>query len=560
VTVALPNNTNTIAVNYASPTVTTDCPGPVPTANLTQGLPSGGNFPAGVNTVCYNAANTCDNQDSCCFTVTVTTLDIQCPPNITVALPNNTGTVPVNYAAPTATTDCPGSIPTITLSQGLPSGGNFPAGVNTVCYDATNTCGNQDNCCFTVTVTTLDIQCPPNITVALPNNAATVPVNYAAPTATTDCPGSIPMITLSQGLPSGANFPAGLNTVCYEATNTCGNQDVCCFTVMVTNLTIQCPPNQTVEMPVAATTVNVNYAAPTTTTNCPDPAVTVTLQQGLPSGSGFPVGVNTVCYQGQNTCGNTASCCFTITVTDPPPPCDIKIIGCMKFELLDIRLDSINQRRFRIRATNFCASELDYVLSELPPGVVAVTPLEGSIYTAPNTANTYRVRNPNASPFYSVRYRSISTGLKNGESDIFEHRLPQQSHHNNYIHMFGRLKNGEGYEAYLNTFYCPVQPWAGNKSEERNQESDAPLSNAFLSLHPNPTTGLVMVDMRQWLGQTVQIRLINAQGQEVLNEGYNLVDEWLELNLDAGLADGLYYLVVQPTGGAKATARFVLER
>ncbi len=525
------------------------------------------NQPTTVTIPVASTTGGCDSLNTYILELIPTTLDLLCPPNMTVALPNNIGTVPVNYAQPTTTTNCPGAAPPINLTQGLPSGGNFPAGINTVCYQSANTCGNQDACCFTVNVTTLDLQCPPNLTVALPNNTNTVAVNYAQPTATTDCPGSVPVIQLSQGLPSGGNFPAGLNTVCYGATNTCGNQDACCFTVMVSTLGIQCPANQSVQLPVAATTVVVNYAAPTTTTNCPNPAVTLTLTQGQASGSGFPLGVNAVCYQATNTCGNLNSCCFNITVLDAPPPCDIKVIGCMKFELLDIRLDAINQPRFRIRTTNYCASEVNYVLNELPPGIIAVTPVEGSIYTAPNTANTYLVRNPNYSPFYSVRYRSVSPGLKNGESDVFEHRLPQQSFPNNYIHMFAKLKDGQSFEAYLNTFYCPVQPWAGSKNAEeleiRNEEEgigEFTLSNAPISLHPNPTTGLVMVDMQQWRGQKVQLRLINAQGQEVLNQGYTMEEEWLELNLDAGLANGLYYLVVQPVGGAKAGVRFVLER
>lgn len=562
-TVALPDNATEIAVDYPLPTINTDCPDSLPSLTLVSGGASGSNFPGGVNTVCYSASNACGDQDSCCFTVTVTSLSLTCPPNLTVALPGNTGTVPVNYAAPTATTDCPGDVPDVQLTQGLASGANFPAGITTVCYEATTTCGNEDACCFTVHVTTLDLQCPANLTVALPSGANTVAVNYNQPTATTDCPGSTPDIQLTQGQPSGGNFAAGLNTVCYAASTTCGNTDACCFTVMVTTLGIQCPPNQTIEMPVAATSVQVNYNAPTTTTNCPDPAVTLSLTQGLPSGGNFPVGVNNVCYEAQNTCGNVASCCFTITVTDPPPPCDIKVIGCMKFELLDIRLDSINQPRFRIRATNFCASEVNYVLNELPPGVVAVTPVNGSTYTAPNTGNTYLVRNPNASPFYSVRYKSITPGLKNGESDVFEHRLPQQSFPNNYIHMFARLKNGEGYEAYLNTFYCPVQPWAG--SREENSEpiefgNEQTLADPSLSLRPNPSAGWIMVDMQPWMGQRVQLRIIDAQGRAVMSQSYAIETEWLDLQMDATLSNGLYYLMVQPAEGEVATAKFVLER
>ncbi|MBN8679507.1 MAG: HYR domain-containing protein [Chitinophagales bacterium] len=501
----------------------------------------------------------CDSLNTYILELIPTTLDLACPADLTVALPNNSGSIPVNYNAPQATTDCPGVPPTITLTQGLASGTAFPGGVTTVCYQATNTCNNEATCCFTVTVTSLDLTCPPNLTVAMPSNANTVVVNYASPGVSTDCPGAVPVPVRTQGPASGSAFPAGLTTVCYQANNTCGNQDNCCFTVMVSTLSIQCPPNQNIELPVAATTVVANYAAPTTATNCPDPAVTLNLTQGLPSGGAFPLGVNTVCYQATNTCGNVASCCFNITVQDPPPPCDIKVIGCMKFELLDIRLDSINQPRFRIRATNFCASEVNYILNELPPGIVAVTPVEGSIYTAPNTGNTYLVRNPNFSPFYSVRYKSVSPGLKNGQSDVFEHRLPQQSFPNNYIHMYGKLKNGEGFEAYLNTFYCPVQPWMGSRLEERN-EPESQLWDTDISLRPNPTPGQVWVDMQAWMDKQVSLRVYNTLGQEVYSLQYTVNQEWLELDMSNAPSNGLYYLIVQPEGGARARASFVLER
>jgi len=503
----------------------------------------------------------CDSLNTYILELLPTTLGLQCPADLTVALPNNATTVPVNYAQPTATTDCPGTPPTITLSQGLPSGGNFPPGLTTVCYNASNTCGNQDNCCFNVLVTTLDLQCPPNVTVALPNNATTVPVNYAQPTATTNCPGAAPTIQLSQGLASGGNFPAGVNTVCYEASNTCGNVKSCCFTATVTTLNINCPPSVTVQLQVAATSATVNYAAPTTTTNCPGSIPTVNLLQGLPSGGAFALGINPVCYEASNTCGNQVSCCFNVTVTEAAPPCDIKNIGCMKYELLDIRLDSIKQPRFRIRVTNFCASEMDYAMIELPPGIIGVTPVNGSIYTAPNTGNQYLVRNPNASPFYSTRYRSVGTGLANGQSDVLEQRLPQQSFPNNYIHMNAKLKNGQSFEAYLNTFYCPVQPWAGSKLEAEGGEREYGIFEPIdLAIRPNPTDGVLYIDLSEWEGKSAQVQVMNAQGQLVMNRQYVAGSEWLELNLNGALANGLYYLMVQPEGGEKVATKFVLER
>ncbi len=443
-----------------------------------------------------------------------------------------------------------------------------PATVTIPVASTTGGCDSLNTYILELLPTTLDLECPANLTVALQGNAGSIAVNYAQPTTTTDCPGSDPIILLTQGLSSGAHFSAGLNTVCYSASNTCGDQAACCFTIMVSTLSIQCPPGKTYQLPIGANTIVVNYPDANTTTNCPDPSVTLSLQAGsLPSGSDFFIGESTVCFQAVNTCGNVNSCCFSVKVLPSEPACDVKTIGCMKFELLDIRLDSIHQPRFRIRTTNYCSSEVDYILNELPPGIVAVTPTEGSIYTAANTGNTYKVRNPNASPFNSIRYRSISPGIKNGEADVFEHRLPQQSFPNNYIHVYARLKDGQSFEAYLNTFNCPVQPWTGGKNLEgfdnRGQEGnmiESTQANPAISFHPNPTTGLVMVDIHHWQGQRVQLRLFNAQGQEVLSQAISCGEEWFELNLQDRLANGLYYLVLQPAGGKNATAKFVLER
>jgi len=511
------------------------------------------------DTVVLNVLSTtggCDSLNTYILELLPTAITIQCPDNITVPLPNNAAAATVNYTNPSASTDCPGT-PLVELTQGLASGGAFPAGVNTVCYTASNTCGDTASCCFTVHVTTLDLQCPANLTVAMPNNATATAVNYALPTATSDCPGATPTISLSQGLASGGNFPAGLSTVCYAASNTCGNNETCCFTVKVTTLNVQCPANLTAQLAVAETAAVVNYAAPTSVTDCP-PA-TLNLLQGQASGGTFGLGLNKVCYEATTSCGNRDTCCFNITVLNAAAACDIKTLGCMRYELLDIRLDSIKQPRFRIRITNFCASELDYAMIELPPGIVGVTPINGGIYTAPNTGNQYLVRNPNASPFYSTRYRSVGVGINNNQSDVLEQRLPQQSFPNNYIHMNAKLKNGQSFEAYLNTFNCPVQPWAGSREEGSIELVDEQGRDLKFSIRPNPNDGLLFVDLSQWLDQSVQIQVLNAQGQLVLNR-FEVGTEWLELNMSPNLPNGLYYLMVKPAGGEKMATKFVLAR
>jgi len=48
--------------------------------------------------------------------------------------------------------------------------------------------------------------------------------------------------------------------------------------------------------------------------------ITPILTAGLPSGSAFPIGVNTVTYQATDLSGNTSLCSFTVTVMDNVPP------------------------------------------------------------------------------------------------------------------------------------------------------------------------------------------------------------------------------------------------
>ncbi|MEZ4926758.1 MAG: HYR domain-containing protein [Saprospiraceae bacterium] len=441
----------------------------------------------------------------------------------------------------------------------------------TVVLDVASTTGGCDSVntyVLELIPTTLTMQCPADITVAMPNNASAVAVNYTAPTTATNCPGTAPTIDLSSGLASGSMFPAGLSTVCYEASSTCGDQADCCFTVMVSTLDLQCPQAIVVQLPVAAVTIPVDYADPTSMTNCPDQTVSLNLIEGLPSGGDFPLGFNKVCYEATTSCGNLDTCCFNVWVQDPPNHCDIKTLGCMRYELLDIRLDSINQPRYRIRATNFCTSEMVYVAIQLPNGVVGVTPLEGSIYTAPNTGNQYDVRNPNFSPFYSTRYKTRGVGLSNGLADVFEYRLPQQSLPT-YIHITARLRNGLAYEAHLNTFYCPVQPWDG--SHENLQEGGdnrgeftesvlSEMSKPVLDLRPNPSSGTLYVDFSPWYGQSVQAQVLNAQGQIVLTRQFDVENEWQEFDLDARLNNGLYYLLVQPSQSERVAGKFMLQR
>ncbi len=85
-------------------------------------------------------------------------------------------------------------------------------------------------------------------------------------------------------------------------------------------LQIACPPGRTNLVCGTASFAIVNYPAPAIVSACPS-NVTVTCTP--PSGSSFPLGTSTVFCQVTNSCGQSASCTFSITVAPDATPPDV---------------------------------------------------------------------------------------------------------------------------------------------------------------------------------------------------------------------------------------------
>ncbi len=127
-----------------------------------------------------------------------------------------------------------------------------------------------------------------------------------------------PTITQISGPAKGSAFPVGTTTITYRATDACGNTDDCSFRVTVqaaaaTNLSINCPSNQQVQLSPGDSNVRVNWQVPTSTTNCPNGA-SVTQLSGPSPNSNLTEGTYNVSYQSTDNCGNSETCTFRIEV------------------------------------------------------------------------------------------------------------------------------------------------------------------------------------------------------------------------------------------------------
>jgi len=326
------------------------------------------------------------------------------------------------------------------------------------------------------------------------------------------------------------------------------------------NVVITCPSAITINQPGGSGGAVVNYNQPSATSDCHCPGIELNMTSGLSSGSNFPAGITSVCFAAKDSCGQSATCCFNITV-GVDDPCDTKVISCIKYELMTITEDMGKNRTYRVRVTNNCTNKLIYTAIQVPDGLIAIEPANFSTYAAPS-GNTYVVRNPNFSPQYSIRYSSISDSINNGESDIFKYTLPAQANVT-YIHVVSRLAPSLYLAAHLNTFYCPIGVTVANTRPSNERDVEAifePGSIAELFLFPNPTSDELFADFSPWQGQRLTVQVLDSRGQRVQQLEITAIEDAQALDLRRELPSGLYFLEVLTEGGEKHTGRFVIQR
>jgi hypothetical protein len=243
------------------------------------------------------------------------------------------------------------------------------------------------------------------------------------------------------------------------------------------------------------------------------------------------------------------SICEDICPDDLGDPCDVKTNGCVVFEMLDVTQDNNGDLRYRVRFTNNCTGqELRYLAIELPKGTVAVGPVNGSTYITPN-GRSFSVRNPNFSPFYSIRFKG---GLGPGESDVFEYTLKGFSRPK-YFNVLSRLWPGPSYEAHLNVFNCPIQ---SNTQTAQSRASGSEWIEEVM-LAPNPVADVLSVsapnlsDNGQW-----EIFSIDGKSMRVgaLSGGTSISIPVLEFQ------EGVYLIRMPMNDGTIVMKRFVKAR
>jgi hypothetical protein len=161
--------------------------------------------------------------------------------------------------------------------------------------------------------------CPANQSITASSGQCTAPAIYVAPVAGDNCVAG--PVTQTSGLASGASFPVGVTTNGFLVSDGSANTATCSFTVTVTDNqlpTITCPANVTGTNDPGLCSKVVTFTAPVGADNCASPITTQTT--GLASGAAFPVGTTTNTFRVTDASGNTATCSFTVVISDNQLP------------------------------------------------------------------------------------------------------------------------------------------------------------------------------------------------------------------------------------------------
>ncbi|WP_422090674.1 HYR domain-containing protein [Tenacibaculum ovolyticum] len=288
-----------------------------------------------------------------------------CTGIVTIAFVGDVNTSPSVITRTYSVTDVAGNsinvTQTITVSDTISPTATNPLPINVLCIgdvpsaDITVVTDETDNCTGVITVAFVnDVNTSPGIitrTYSVTDVAGnstdvtqTITVNDAiAPTATNpaavivSCVGDIPAADITivadevdncagtitvafvNDVSDGNSNPE-IITRTYSVTDTVGNFTNVTQTIIVNDNTapvITCPANSTQKVDSGLLTAVVTFTNPVATDNCT--AVTINQTAGLPSGSEFPIGINTISFEAIDAVGNTATCSFTITIEAEAP-------------------------------------------------------------------------------------------------------------------------------------------------------------------------------------------------------------------------------------------------
>ncbi|XP_071804422.1 uncharacterized protein [Asterias amurensis] len=288
-----------------------------------NGYNTGRRFNIGQWMVMYVATDSIGQTASCDFSVTITDNEMpviqNCPTNITRV--TTAGSMVAVSWNPPSSSDNSGEY-SMTVNDNHVSGDTFALGVYNVIYTAMDPSGNAETCVFVITIEEdmppVFSSCPRSTTVRTKIGEAFAIVGFSNPGPTDDR--STPVLLGSHA--PGSQFPLGDTEVVYTAYDSAGQSTECVFVITVEvdepPTFNSCPSNMFVNTTLNEDFAVVTWPVPMAVDDNGSPIVVE--QNGYNTGRRFNIGQWMVMYVATDFIGQTASCDFSVTVTDNEKP------------------------------------------------------------------------------------------------------------------------------------------------------------------------------------------------------------------------------------------------
>ncbi|HBC05844.1 MAG TPA: hypothetical protein DC015_17025, partial [Aequorivita sp.] len=287
----------------------------------TAGLASGETFPIGTTTNTFVVTDASGNTATCSFDVTINDNEApvaNCAAPFTIQLDaNGDASITVADIDNGSTDNCAIASTSIDITDFTCA----DVGPNTVTLTVTDVNGNSSTC---TTIVTVEDNVSPVANCAAPFTIQLDANGMASITVADIDNGSTDACGIASSSIDITDFDCsnvGPNTVTLTVTDVNGNSSQCTTIVTVEDSippTIVCPGDITVNSAAGICSAAVSFPMPFTLDNCGVDTVVQTM--GDPSGSQFPVGVNTIEFTATDVNGNVSICSFTITVIDNEAP------------------------------------------------------------------------------------------------------------------------------------------------------------------------------------------------------------------------------------------------
>ncbi len=165
------------------------------------------------------------------------------------------------------------------------------------------------------------IVCPPDISIDADGGVCGAIVEIAVPVIEGYCEGESLQNDFNHTNNASGFYPVGITEVTFSISEQGSNDEKTChFFVSVEDQetpAISCPADIEFTLNPGEVGMIVNYDLPIASDNCQNPLISLT--SGLASGSTFPIGITDNCFEAEDASGNTANCCFKVTIIEGIP-------------------------------------------------------------------------------------------------------------------------------------------------------------------------------------------------------------------------------------------------